>query len=322
VLGTPEPITTPSPYSGPLSISRDRKRIAYVQQTSTANIERVSLDPVKGELAGQPQWVTQGSTHVGACDPSPDREWLTFDTVGSKQEDIVIIKTDGTELRQLTDDVYRDRFPRWSPDGKRIAFMSDRSGPYQVWVINADGSGLQQITNESRGDALYPVWSPDGTRMAYSIPGVGAFLISVGKPWKEPPSLPVAEPDKKADAFYAIWSWSPDGKELAGHFLGAGWPSGIAVYSLATQKFRRLTDSGAYPVWLNDGRRLLFQNRVNLYLIDSQSGNAHGILSAVPHSIPPTGARLSSDNRMIYLSVAITESDIWLADLHRFATAN
>ncbi|MBI3667112.1 MAG: PD40 domain-containing protein [Acidobacteria bacterium] len=205
VLGTPEPITTPSPFSGPLSISRDGRRIAYVQQASTANLQKVSFDPVKEALVGQPQWVTQGSRHIGGCDPSPEGEWLAFDTLGSKQEDIFVIKTDGTEMRQLTNDVYRDRFPRWSPDGKRVAFMSNRSGRYQVWLINADGSGLEQITYESHGDSLYPVWSPDGTRLAYSILGVRPFLVEVGKPWKEQPSKPVAAAGKTGEAFYA-WS--------------------------------------------------------------------------------------------------------------------
>jgi eukaryotic-like serine/threonine-protein kinase len=315
VLGPPEAITTPSPFSGPLSISRDGKRIAYVQQTSTANIEKISFDPVKEVLAGAPQWVTQGSRRIGGCDPSPDGEWLAFDTMGSKQEDIFVIKADGSELRQLTNDAYRDRVPRWSPDGKRIAFMSDRSGAYQIWMINADGSGLQQITYESRGDALYPVWSGDGTRLAYSITGVGAFLIDAGKPWKEQAPKPAPQPGETGGEFYVVWSWSPNGQKLAGHLIGAGGPSGVAVYSLESQKFERLINSGAYPVWLNDGRRLLFQNRDKLYLADSHTRKAREIFSAAPHSITASGASLSANNRMIYFSVAIKEADIWLADL-------
>ncbi|MBI3667113.1 MAG: hypothetical protein HY236_12980 [Acidobacteria bacterium] len=60
---------------------------------------------------------------------------------------------------------------------------------------------------------------------------------------------------------------------------------------------------------------LLFQNRDKLYLLDSQSRKAREILSAAPHSITRTGARLSPDNRTIYFSVAVTEADIWLASL-------
>jgi hypothetical protein len=55
--------------------------------------------------------------------------------------------------------------------------------------------------------------------------------------------------------------------------------------------------------------------RDKLYLIDSESGKAREIFPAAPHSIPPAGARLSPDNRMIYFSVAIAEGDVWLADL-------
>src|SRR5437870_7019296 len=87
------------------------------------------------------------------------------------QEDIFIIKTDGTGLRQLTDDYERDRHPRWSPDGKQITFYSIRSGKYEVWTINRDGSGLRQrtFTTDKPAGALCCAWSPDGTRLSYSF---------------------------------------------------------------------------------------------------------------------------------------------------------
>ena len=66
VLGRPEPITTPSPYSGPISISRDGRRIAYVQQLTTANIQKAGFDPVKETIVSQPQWITQGSRQAEA----------------------------------------------------------------------------------------------------------------------------------------------------------------------------------------------------------------------------------------------------------------
>ena len=70
------------------------------------------------------------------------------------------------DFRQLTDDVHRDRGPRWSPDGSRLAFYSNRQGPYAVWSIRADGSRLEPLSPTGRiPRPARPTWSPDGRRL-------------------------------------------------------------------------------------------------------------------------------------------------------------
>ncbi len=311
-LGQPEPITTPSPYSGPLTISRDGRRIAYAQAVSTNNIQRIAFDPVTEKVAGQPAWVTQGSKQVGSCSVSPDGDWVAYHT-GGKQEDIFLLKTDGSELRQLTDDVHRDRIPVWSPDGKRIAFYSSRGGRYEVWTIQADGSGLQQLTYHGAGSVLYPRWSPDGARLVYSTSGANPFLMEIARPWKEQSPKPLPGLGDPAQRFEA-WSWSPDGRKLAGSIRGAGGTYlGVGVYDLDSQKFERLTESGMNPVWLKDSRRLLFELQGKLYLLDSQSKKSREILAVPPHLA--NSPAVSRDNRLIYFILDATEADIWLVNL-------
>jgi Tol biopolymer transport system component len=312
VLGKPEPVTTPSTYSGPLSISRDGRRIAYVHQAPAENLQKVGFDPSTEKVVGQPAWITQGSRHATACDLSPDGEWLAFYESG-KQEDIFVIKTDGTEQRQLTNDIHRDRFPRWSPDGKRIAFQSNRSGRYEVWTITPDGSGLQQLTYTSGGTVVHPVWSPDGARLAYSVQSGTSFIVETGKSWKEQSPQPL--PSLGENASFEAWSWSPDGRRLAGHpLLANALRSGVIMYSLESQKFERLTDFGWRPVWLKDNRRLLFFRQDKLYLVDSRSKKTHEVLSVAPHNLYAKLV-LSQDNRMIYFGLGQTEADIWLMSL-------
>lgn len=309
VLGQPEPLTTPSPDSAHLSVSRDGRRIAYVQRVVTQNLQRVGFDPSTETVVQQPVWITQGSRQVASPYPSPDGEWLTFSSWG-KQPDIFVIRTDGAGLRQLTDDIHNDRWPSWSPDGKRIAFQSDRSGRNEIWTISPDGSGLQQLTYTS-ADAVFPVWSPDGTRLAYSILPGNPLIMEVGKPWQQQspqPLLPLGVPN----VFFLVSSWSPDSRRPAGNLRQAGRVfSGIAVYSLESQQLQRLTDFGRDPVWLRDNRRLLLEHEGKIYLVDNQSRKAHEVLSVAPHSV---GRRigLSRDDRMIYFSLAVTEADIWL----------
>ena len=77
-------------------------------------------------------------------DLSPDGKLIAFDSRGGTQDDIFMLGTDGTGLRQILDDAHKDRGPSFSPDGRRIAFHSDRAGRYEIWTIAPDGSGLTQ----------------------------------------------------------------------------------------------------------------------------------------------------------------------------------
>jgi Tol biopolymer transport system component len=310
VLGPPEAVTTPSPYVSHLSFSRDGHRMVYVSMIRSGNLRRVAFDPVKETVIGQPILITEWSRLALVPDLSPDGEWLTFDTQTDKQEDIFVVKRDGTGLRQLTDDSYRDRAPRWSPDGKRIAFFSDRSGKWQVWMIRADGSGLQQITYDPDG-ITNPIWSPDGTHLALrKVSSNHSSIMEVEKSWQEQ-SPQTLSPMNALGELLAVWSWSPDGRKLAGMQARSGAPqSGVVVYSLESRQYEKLTDFGSQPVWLSDSRRLLFQRQSKLYLIDSQSQKIREVLSVAPHEFG-VGVTLPRDDRQIYFSVLTTDADIW-----------
>jgi Tol biopolymer transport system component len=114
------------------------------------------------------------------------------------------------------------------------------------------------------------------------------------------------------ELFWA-WSWSLDGRKLAGMRSGAPEAS-IVVYSFDSQQYEKLTDFGSVPVWLSDSRRLLFQQHDKLYLIDSQSKKIHEVLSVAPHEFA-RGVTLPHDDRLIYFSLLTTEADIWLMTL-------
>jgi len=310
VLGPPEPVTTPSSDSGNLSFSRDAKRLAYVQRTVTANLQKVKFDPIAEKTSGPPEWITQGSRQAGGPDLSPNGEWLVFSS-GGKQEDIFLIRPDGTGVRQLTDDTYKDRVPRWSPDGNRIAFHSNRSGDYEIWSIRSDGSGLRRVTDGKGRLVSSPVWSPDGNRLAYSVRDVGPFIVDPSGPWnaQSPQQVP-ASPN--GTEVLVPWSWSPDGRRLAGSKIRGALRLGIAIASLDSKKFESLTDFGSEPVWLSDNRKLIFYHNGKLYLVNSESKRSHEILSVSPHQIPIRGFGVSRDNRLIYFSLATNEADIWV----------
>jgi Tol biopolymer transport system component len=81
--------------------------------------------------------------------------------------DVHTIRADGTEARPLLRRAYS---PAWSPDGSRLAFVSRRSGDEEIYVANADGSGVRRLTR-SAGPDLGPAWSSDGRQLAWSRKG-------------------------------------------------------------------------------------------------------------------------------------------------------
>lgn len=113
-----------------------------------------------------PSWSADGSriafdsdrdTGSGAPTTPPDRN----------RYDIYAMNANGTGVTRLTSNAVCDWQPCWSPDGSRIAFISNRAGAYEVYVMNADGSNPQRLTTLS-GDANKPSWSPDGAWIAFS----------------------------------------------------------------------------------------------------------------------------------------------------------
>ena len=104
---------------------------------------------------------------------SPDGKTVAFtvQTVdleqNTKPKQIYLVPTAGGPPRQITTDGTDNERPRWSPDSKRIAFISNRGGSSQVWIMNADGSGPKQVTDLST-EAGGVLWSPDGAKLVFT----------------------------------------------------------------------------------------------------------------------------------------------------------
>jgi Tol biopolymer transport system component len=95
-------------------------------------------------------------------DVSPDGRTIAFDLLG----DIYTMPIAGGHPTRITSGLAFDMQPRFSPDGRQLAFTSDRGGGDNIWVMNADGSGARQITHENFRLLNAPTWSPDGQYIA------------------------------------------------------------------------------------------------------------------------------------------------------------
>jgi Tol biopolymer transport system component len=93
-----------------------------------------------------------------SLDVSPDGKTVAFDVLG----DLYTIPVAGGSATRITSGTGWDQQARYSPDGKQIAFVSDRNGSKNIWIANADGSRARILTKSERINFASPIWSADG----------------------------------------------------------------------------------------------------------------------------------------------------------------
>jgi len=193
------------------AISRDGKLIAF--NTQPPQESEVFVIDARG---GEPVRVTNMKLiGVGAVSPtwSPDGKRLAFHT--PPPSDIYVIDFDGKGLTRLTTHPARDARPAWSPKGDKIAFVSDRDGRYEIYVMNDDGTRPVRLTfgatSTKAGERnLAPDWSPDGEKIAFASDRDGTAGIYVMN--ADGSGLVRLTFGGTADAEP---SWSPDGTQIA-----------------------------------------------------------------------------------------------------------
>jgi tricorn protease len=160
------------------------------------------------------------------------------------------------ETRNLTHSSNaHDKWARWSPDGRTIAYISDRSGDDQLWITAQDGFGAaQQLTTGLEGMKYAPAWSPDGKQIAFSDKEGRIYVVTVA----DKKARLVADEERGQVDDYA---WSPGGSFLA---FSLSHPSGfrsIRVWGAGDNSTHQVTDelfNSSDPSWDPDGQYLYF----------------------------------------------------------------
>ncbi|MFQ6109735.1 MAG: tetratricopeptide repeat protein, partial [Candidatus Aminicenantales bacterium] len=201
----------------------------------------------------------------GGNDISPDGTKIVFSGAKSfikdnKREwevDICTISTEGEDLKKITKSPTQDRFPCWSPDGKRVAFIRVHGLSEGKWISNiyavlAEGGDIHQVTSDE--DQVYWScidWSPDGKSIAYFSEDktIKAIPVEGGEP------RVIARVDKLY-RHYEL-AWSPDGEKLAYTCKGKIWV--VSKEGGTPVEIETGLESKAYKIgWSPDGKKIAF----------------------------------------------------------------
>jgi len=249
----------------------------------------VITDAIRGIITSivggqQPRWSADGSR-------------IAFGSGNGVDAEICVMNADGTEQTTLTNNSVWDGEPAWSPDGSRIAFVSG----YDIHVMNADGSGLINLTsNLAPVELEEPAWSPDGSKIVFVSGSHGNEEIYVmnadGTDQTRLTDSPAAETQPV---------WSPDGSKIAfgvteraGDIVG---PGNIYVMNADGTGQTRLTDDRAWdPVWSPDGARIAFVSGLDgPYDIYVMNADGSGQTNVTNNSVSDDGPAWSSDGSKI-----------------------
>lgn len=247
-------------------------------------------------------------THVdtGEPDPSPDGKKIVYESAIAGIYQIFVMNTDGTGQVQITANKENHDNPMWSPDGKRIAFVSDKGSNAEVIaIINADGTGEEQVTSDELR-TIHPMWSPDGRSLIYCTDD------DLHPPKKNPTEIYVVDLATKQSKMAISGgtntypSYSPDGKHIAFRRMLGETNSEVFVADTDGSNVRNLTNHPAFdgwPAWSPDGSQIAFSsNRRSSYQIHVMNADGTNVRLVANTEGRATEPRWSLDGTKIYFT--------------------
>jgi tricorn protease len=242
-----------SPSLGPDAIIYENGGLLYTYEISSGQTKQVPIS-VKSDDIEARERIRPVANRIRSFGLSPNGTRAVLEAHG----DIFTLPAEKGNARNLTDSPgVHEQNPVWSPDGKSIAYLSDKSGEWEVYTRPQMGGEETRITNDGDcyRDAL--AWSPDSKKLWYRDKKLRLWYVDIEK--KEPVLI---DTDARGGSFGAYWS--PDSRWLA-YTMSTGNNGAVYLYSLEQKKSLKITDS------FYDQRSVAFdQNGKYLYFISDR----------------------------------------------------
>jgi Tol biopolymer transport system component len=309
--GRAEPITVGRGVDTQATISRNGGEIAFTALEQTFNLETIPIDAESGRVTGSAKALTAGRNDIDRSMFAPDGRSITYANGGR------IWRLDpGQPPYPLTSDpAFQDNQPRWSPDGRSIAFDRTPAGDptgNAVWVMAADGASPRKLIEKARA----PYWMPDSRGITYGSRTddyLYLFDLATGRSRRVTDEstrapLHVTSPDGK----WIVYQSSADPTTSIHARALEGGPTRVVV---ATPNGSR---SNGHPMFSPSGNWLYYQaDHKNVYRVP---GPAQGWRQAEPQKItdfPESGLfiedpRLSMDGKQLFYCRGKITGDLWL----------
>ncbi len=214
--------------------------------------------------------------YIEDLDWSPDGKQIAF----TNNTHIYRLNIDLQAATQLTVNPRGDYHPAWSIDGRYIAYVTTRSGPYDIWVMKPNGTNIGQLTFDPRWE-LTVRWSPDGEGFGY-IPNSGANLqLWVEKDGRDDIFMNFSDDDNGVFHTITDFRWSPNGE-----YFSLQTNFGAYIVGVDGTDLRQIADSDSFiadsaPSWSPDSCHLVFRlkkdDRESIYIMDLYDGRMHQI---------------------------------------------
>ncbi|MEI6634308.1 MAG: DPP IV N-terminal domain-containing protein [Chlamydiota bacterium] len=219
---------------------------------------------------------------------------------------------------RLTDNRALDEYPRWSPDGREIAFYSDREGTRQIYIMDASGGNARRITGKASVNED-PSWSPDGSRLCFWAQdrrGAPENICLIARD-----GTGMTDITRSKTGSRRVPAWSPDGKRIA--FTSDRYLSHqVYLIDASGAHEERLTGNprgACRPRWSPDGKRIAYSDggygvrtNIDIWEMDPDGRNKKRLTEAGGHDYDPAYA--PDGSRIIFASDRTGRYELYVMD--------